>query len=316
MDVDTDAESISVSGVSGVSDNERAGNTRETARSRSRIWVFTYNNPSVSGVSAVSWGQLLESAGADRYIFQLEQGVSGTEHFQGVVSFRNQVSFSTLRQLDGSVHWERCKNFRASIAYCSKRDDTYRAGPWRLGIDEPIQPIQPVIALRVWQANIVSFIEQQLGGGVDDRRIVWLCDDVGGLGKTFLAKYLIRERRTWFTAYCNGRAADVKCAIAKLVGANRSPRLVLFDLNRCNEHFSYEAIESVKNGLFFSGKYESAMVTYDVPVVLVFSNTVPDFSKLSADRWAFFRRTGYNEDDFLRWTTSPLTLSPDVTGPH
>lgn len=44
-------------------------------------------------------------------------------------------------------------------------------------------------------------------------------------------------------------------------------------------------IEQIKNGIYFSGKYESQMKYDKPPHVVVFSNTMPDQSKLSADRW-------------------------------
>jgi hypothetical protein len=44
-------------------------------------------------------------------------------------------------------------------------------------------------------------------------------------------------------------------------------------------------MENVKDGLFFSTKYESGMVRYNPPHVIVFANVPPDVTKMSADRW-------------------------------
>ena len=75
------------------------------------------------------------------------------------------------------------------------------------------------------------------------------------------------------------KSADIKYAY-------EGERVVLFDLTRSQqEHFNYEVMESVKNGTMFSGKYESKVKVYASPHVVVFANWLPDYSKLSMDRW-------------------------------
>lgn len=44
-------------------------------------------------------------------------------------------------------------------------------------------------------------------------------------------------------------------------------------------------IESFKNGLFFSPKYDTCTKTFKSAKVVVFANWAPDKTKLSADRW-------------------------------
>lgn len=62
--------------------------------------------------------------------------------------------------------------------------------------------------------------------------------------------------------------------------------MAIFDYTRSQEEYiSYEALEAVKNGIFYNNKYESGMVVYNTPHVIVLSNFRPDLSKLSADRW-------------------------------
>lgn len=61
---------------------------------------------------------------------------------------------------------------------------------------------------------------------------------------------------------------------------------IIIDLSRSMEdHVPYEAIEDIKNGIFFSGKYESKMIVRNNPIVIIFANFEPDTSKLSKDRW-------------------------------
>lgn len=59
-------------------------------------------------------------------------------------------------------------------------------------------------------------------------------------------------------------------------------RIFILDLSRTCENFvSYDSIEKLKNGFWFSGKYESKMVMIPPPVVIVFANFKPEIDKLS-----------------------------------
>lgn len=64
------------------------------------------------------------------------------------------------------------------------------------------------------------------------------------------------------------------------------PKVCVFHYTRAVENYvSYEALEAIKDGIFFSTKYESGMVVFDSPHVVVFANFPPDRTQLSADRW-------------------------------
>jgi len=64
------------------------------------------------------------------------------------------------------------------------------------------------------------------------------------------------------------------------------PKIIIFDVPRTHiDYLNYEAIESIKNGCFFSGKYECCQVIMNCPHVLIFANTEPERYKLSSDRW-------------------------------
>ena len=69
----------------------------------------------------------------------------------------------------------------------------------------------------------------------------------------------------------DARSADIKYAY-------NGQKVVLFDITRSQpERFNYEVLESIKNGMIFSGKYESAVRIFaDVPHVVVFSNWGPE----------------------------------------
>lgn len=62
--------------------------------------------------------------------------------------------------------------------------------------------------------------------------------------------------------------------------------ICIMDFPRTVEGYvSYSAIEEIKNGMFFNGKFESSMVMFNTPHIVIFANFLPDTSKLSKDRW-------------------------------
>lgn len=127
--------------------------------------------------------------------------------------------------------------------------------------------------LKAWQRDLLAGLLPE----PDVRKITWIVDATGNSGKTYISKYLCVKGGV--VRFENGKSADIKHAY-------QGERVVLFDLSRAQEaHFNYEVLESVKNGIMFSGKYESGMKVYPSPHVIVFANWPPDESKLSADRW-------------------------------
>ena len=136
---------------------------------------------------------------------------------------------------------------------------------------------------RVWQLKLI----EQLAKDPDDRKVTWIIDEEGNAGKTFLTKYLLTQGDCM--RYENGKSADVKFAY-------EGQRICVFDLSRSQEtHVNYEVIESVKNGVVFSTKYQSAMKVYKTPHVVIMANFAPDESKMSADRWDI-RRLGRKDN--------------------
>lgn len=128
-------------------------------------------------------------------------------------------------------------------------------------------------AAREWQQKVLDTIAE----APDKRKIHWYVDHEGGKGKSYLARYLVCEKNAF---YCQGgKQSDI------IHGYDRQ-NIVVFDLCRDVEGFvSYSAMETLKNGVMFSTKYNSAMQVFPIPHVIVFSNFDPDRTKLSADRW-------------------------------
>lgn len=112
------------------------GNTNKKCRGgpriRARSWCFTWNNYTMEDVTHLT--KVFNYLEIKKYIFQEELSESGTEHLQGCVNFNNAVSFNTVVGINDKIHWEKCKNIKASIKYCSK-EDTRNGKMWMHGIE-------------------------------------------------------------------------------------------------------------------------------------------------------------------------------------
>ena len=125
---------------------------------------------------------------------------------------------------------------------------------------------------RIWQQRVMNTLDIQT-----DRQILFVVDYQGGRGKTELSRYLVHVKEA--VRFENGKSNDIKYLY-------KGEPIVCFDLCRSStEHINYEVIESIKNGIFNSYKYQSEMRSYDSPKVVCFMNEMPKMEALSADRY-------------------------------
>jgi hypothetical protein len=222
---------------------------------------------------------------AEKYIFQREVGDSETkyEHWQGYVMFKKKTRPKGL--LPKSCHWEKCRSPKHSIAYCAKEETAYKPlQRFSKGIRVP-RPLNKVTyeMLRPWQKTIAD--KYQEPADMFDRVINWYWETEGNIGKSVICKYFVDQKRA---IIISGKGNDCLYAIQQYVEKNEGegPDIIIMDIPRSvGEYVSYNAIESAKNGCFFSGKYEGGMVRYNTPHIIVFSNEEPEWDKMSQDRW-------------------------------
>jgi len=210
-------------------------------------------------------------------------GATGTPHLQGYLHYKNAVALSTIKAWNPRLHLEQARSVVNSVAYCS--DKTKRAPNgrlWSLGFDIPNGGPDPPIEdaeMYVWQRSLM----QDLEGQPDDRQIIWYHDPDGGCGKTVLAKCILGKFRSEVLYLSGGAAKDINYQVIK---AKKDPRIVIFNLPRTSEgKVSYSAMESIKDGLVQSGKYEGGLRYFPIPWVIIFANWEPDRAALSLDRW-------------------------------
>lgn len=240
-----------------------------------RIWCFTYNN--YDKIKLLQLIQMFEKC--TKYVFQEED--EGTPHLQGVARWKNPVRFSTLTKFNNKIHWEKTKSEKNSLAYCS--DPEKRKGRiWSKNYSVLETLIDPMEGhdMHKWQEEIMTIIEKV----PDPRKIHWYWEKTGNVGKSALCKHICMIRKD--AIYVSGKTADIKYAIAEMLENKISPKVVLFDICRSFEsQFNYEALESIKNGIFFSTKYESKMLMFNPPHIVIFSNWEPKEDAMSIDRW-------------------------------
>lgn len=247
---------------------------------KSRGFIFTYNNPTRTPVELI---KDLKNFKVKKAVFQLERGEeTKTPHYQGYLYFSN-ARYEKAVSSALKIWCQAAENDHAVKRYAQKTA-TKEDGPWGFGLEGfrmPVEAVKIIENLRPWQEEIANITERE----ADERTIHWYWDPVGNMGKTVFSKWLVVMRQAEFVG---GKAADAKFCIAKRLQDEEKPplKVVVFGFTRTLENYvSYEAIESIKDGLFFSSKYESGTCCFNSPHVICFANFPPDTSKLSQDRW-------------------------------
>lgn len=267
----TQNENDSSSALALESQREPVGNTKTTGPTHQLYrWIFVI--PS----DKIQLSQLFEVLKeiAKYFTFSLEKGKGGYEHYQGCFSLHTKERFHTVKNhFPPSIHLEGCRDWYASRAYCSK-EDTHVAGPWT----EKSSMVRVIEELWPWQKDLEK---ELVMSNSDDRHILVYVDKEGGKGKSQFCKYMAVKHGA--VVLQNGSKRDIAFCID-------NPKIVLFNLSRdCEERLNYDAIESIKDGMLFSAKYESSMKLFNSPHIVIFSNFDLDYSRMSKDRWIIRR---------------------------
>lgn len=254
---------------------EEVGNTKQPLQLKN--WFFTFNNYNSNDIRDLE--TVFTSIDGCKYVFQEELGENGTKHLQGQINLTKKMRWSQFK-LSKNIHWEKTRNVKCAIEYCTKLDTRNGDIYCNFKLPKPIYCIQKN-ELYDWQIDIVNIIVQD----PDPRKIHWFVDEIGGKGKSELCRYLCMKHDA---ILLTGKGADMKYGIMKYFEKNNVyPETIVIDLPRTfnSDYLCYTGIEEIKNGMFFNTKYESDMVIFNRPHIIIFSNNTPDTTKLSLDRW-------------------------------
>lgn len=223
----------------------------------------------------------------EKYVFQMEKSPEGYLHLQCVIGLKSKKRKSallkffaeTLNISKENVQIRKVKNKVSAMKYCSK-EETRMSGPWLKGVEiEKGLKLLKYENMYEWQKKIVDECSEEC---TDDRTINWIWEREGCVGKTQLCKYMAVRMNAMIV---KGNPDSVG---SRIILEKRRPTICILNLPRSKEGWcisQYETLESVKDGLICSSKYEGGQVIFDSPHVYVFANWPPDESKLSSDRW-------------------------------
>lgn len=265
----------------------------------------------------------------DYMIVGKEVGESGTPHFQGFVCFNVRTKLTWLKNhLSPRAHFEvaRGSNYQAS-EYCKKDDDYEEFGAlpdeakhgsakqfetlrdwakaqeecpsekevaesfphlwckYRRSVMDMVRMFAPAPDiqsgdLRGWQIEL----KEKLDGEADARSVIFVVDPEGNKGKSWFVRWMVSKYPDTVQVLGPARRDD----LAHIVDIEKS--IFLLNVPRGSmEHLNYGFLESLKDRMVLSPKYESTMkMLKHLPHVVVFSNEQPDETKMTEDRYEYF----------------------------
>lgn len=283
-------------------------------------WAYTLNNYTDDELQSLS---LLPST-ASYHVFGFETSETGTPHLQGHLSFEKRKSLPWLKKnISQRANFSICRSVPASVLYCKKGGDyrefgkstdvtrgkrndleefkrSVRSGTFDLeSIREQhsqvyaryprfcleyIRDHKPKKAveqheLRDWQSEL----ESKLRSDPCPRTIFFVVDFSGNAGKSWFVDWYVQQHQQ-SVVILPGKKPDM---VYSLATCGFDPRVIFVDCPRSKQgdFIQYDFLEELKNGRVFCSKYESHMMYFDVPHVVVMMNEEPDYSKLSDDRY-------------------------------
>lgn len=224
---------------------------------------------------------ILQHCSAATWSLEMGKGENNYLHWQIHLTLKKRTRITWMKlHFSPDAHIEDSRNIDAAMKYAVKADSTLVKGPYMY--PEPVQNdiVDEWLGCTPlpWQLEIIQILNRP----PDARKVHWYWEPDGNSGKSTFAKHLAISYGAYIVS---GAGKDILFGVSKT-----KSKVIVLDIPRCAVgHVSYQAIESIKNGMFFSGKYESQMVLRGASHVIIFSNQEPDYTMLSADRWHVVR---------------------------
>lgn len=250
------------------------------------VWDFTLNveefSPEIVDLLATNLEKWCK-----KWIFQAEIGSKrGNKHYQGKFSLNLKERLETLVLKFPKCHLSRTVTENIKVFAYVMKEETRVDGPWRN--DEYIRipkDVKLVLELRPWQASLLTLIQEY-----QQRKVYVVYDPTGNSGKSTFAR--------WCACYNHARripfANDYK-DLLRMVMDMPVAKAYIFDMpraiNKEKLYQFYAAVEEIKSGYAFDDRYHFKERYFDPPNVVIFTNSLPEQSLLSRDRWTVFTIT-------------------------
>lgn len=271
---------------------EGGGNTKPPPKKRCNLakkWVFTWFGSKDIDFLDIENSKIIEFTDrlkeeCDIASFQEEKCPKTLRHhLQGYVKFKTKKRpVSVFGDIDNTIHWEVMKgSLDQSTIYCQKENTKVQGGKeYRQNVPRMVDKVGWA---HLSQENR-DFLDPIIEEPFDYRTIHWVCDPKGGWGKSLIQKYLVDNHTTLMVA---GAGKDMAYALKTYHEENDMwPDFVVCNLPKSTkeEYISYGMLEMIKDGLLFSGKYESGQLRFPPVKLIVFANMVPGMDEWSEDR--------------------------------
>jgi hypothetical protein len=242
---------------------------------------------------------------SEKYVFQLERGSTGIEHYQLMLKLKTKKRRETLRNwlnenlflntgthkkynFPNGAYCEVVKSWIKAANYCCK-EDTRVGEVYSHNIFLKKKMVFP--ELYDWQKKVVKEIEK----GADDRSIIHVNKNYCS-GKSMLGKYLIVN---YDALIVDGKETH----ILALVAGRPDVKIIVMDCAADNSPVAWSAIEKIKNGYFAShfGTKGTKMILLEHKVhIIIFSNNSleKDLKKRKIDKNRFIKFTDADDEAY------------------
>ena len=235
---------------------------------------------------------------AKKWVFQLEKGKGGYKHWQGRMSLIERIRKPGLMKLLKDNDWPvphylepttTTEKKKGSFNYVLKIP-TRIDGPWRDDEEPPFIPKQYKLEkLRKWQESIRNSLTMW-----DNRKINVIIDEEGNKGKTTCAHYCKLHLGGVVIPAMNDSDKLIQAACCILRGMKQRKSCLMFidmpramNQKKCGQ--MYTAIETLKGGWSYDWRNHWKEWYMDSPIIWVFTNTEPELSYITKDRWALWK---------------------------
>ena len=217
---------------------------------------------------------------------------TGYIHWQGRFKLKVKARLQRVKSLmnEITVHLSHTAKINVGNFYYVLKDDTRIDGPWRESDLRMVPQLRKIAANpRPWQKCVKTTFESSI---LDERTIHIIHDEKGDTGKSMFSMYLQQQKLAARIPVLGTFKDSFHIAMAEQK-LNPDNKGFIFDIPRaqdlrdssCN---TFAAIEEVKNGYLYDERYNWNRMFIASPIIWLFTNQIPDPSRLTADRWRYY----------------------------